>query len=85
MTTEILEQKLNELGVPDYYYNLQGEGNNDDKLNLVHTNGKWVVYYSERGEKTIYIQTDSFDAAAEYIYNKYADMAKLVEEGKMRW
>ena len=85
MTTEQLKQRLNKLGVPDYYYNLTGKGNNDNRLNLVHINGKWVVYYSERGEKTIHIETDSLDAATEYIYNKYANMAKLVEEGKMRW
>jgi len=85
MTIELLQKKLKELGVPDCCYNLTGNGNNDDRLNLIQTDGKWVVYYSERGAKTIYIETDSFDEAAEYIYNKYTDMARLVDEGKMRW
>lgn len=85
MTIELLEQKLKALGVPADYYNLTGTGNDDNRLNLTHINGKWVVYFSERGEKTIYIETESLDAATKYIYDKYTDMAMLVEGGKMRW
>ena len=45
MTREVLEKKLKIAGIPDYIYNLTGQGKNDeclclekiqDKLSLIH-------------------------------------------------
>lgn len=38
--------------VPDFKYNLDGAGRDDERLCLIYDNSIWQVYYSERGIKT---------------------------------
>lgn len=52
MTREVLEKKLKIAGIPDYIYNLTGQGKNDECLCLEKIQDKWSVYYLERGIKT---------------------------------
>ena len=52
MTREVLEKKLKIAGIPDYIYNLTGQGKKDECLCLEKIQDKWSVYYLERGIKT---------------------------------
>lgn len=45
MTREVLEKKLKIAGIPDYIYNLTGQGKNDECLCLEKIQDKWSVYY----------------------------------------
>ena len=45
MTREMLEKKLKIAGVPDYIYNLSGQGKKDERLCLEKIHDKWFVYY----------------------------------------
>jgi hypothetical protein len=44
--------------IPDYYYNLDEEGETDQRVCLEKDGNEWLVYYSERG-KRFYLE--SFD------------------------
>lgn len=35
--------------VPNFYYNIDGKGRDDERFCLVKDGEKWNVYYSERG------------------------------------
>lgn len=44
---KLLEQELTALGIPASYYSLGRV--QDDRMCLVSIDGKWTVFYSERG------------------------------------
>lgn len=46
-----LKKKLQQLGTPDSWYHLEQYGNDDQKLTIKNENCKWIVYYSERGNR----------------------------------
>ncbi len=56
-----LAQELKALGIPDSYYSL-GHSRNE-RTCLVFSQGKWLVYYSERGDLGGLCDFDSFEAA----------------------
>ena len=68
MKSNELKEKLQQLGIPVYLYNLDGIGRTDERLCLEFSDNKWHVYYSERGVKTTDKIFASEDAACEYIY-----------------
>lgn len=49
MNINELKQKLNYNDVPREYYFICEKGNNDQKCCLEQKNGKWYVYYIEKG------------------------------------
>lgn len=51
MTINELKAKLEQIGAPNSWYNLDQYGNDDQKLTIKNENGKWIVYYSERGDR----------------------------------
>lgn len=52
MTVQELQTKLFELDIPHYYYNICGTGEDEDqRICLVNEAGKWLVYYSEDGDR----------------------------------
>ncbi len=52
MTVQELQTKLFELDIPHYYYNICGSGEDEDqRICLVNEAGKWLVYYSEDGDR----------------------------------
>ena len=53
--------------IPTYVYNLDEVGRDDERLCLRLADGKWNVYFSERGVKTINLFFDSEDEACKYI------------------
>lgn len=52
MTVQELQTKLFEMDVPHYYYNICGSGEDEDqRICLANENGRWLVYYSENGDR----------------------------------
>lgn len=70
MTREMLEKALKIAGVPDYIYNLTGQGKKDEHLCLEKIKDKWSVYYLERGMKTTNEFFESEDEACQFLYDQ---------------
>ncbi|MBU5472276.1 hypothetical protein [Roseburia sp. MSJ-14] len=73
MTREILEKELKKAGVPDYIYNLTGQGKKDECLCLEKIGDKWSVYYLERGVKTTNEIFDTENDACQFLYAELMD------------
>jgi len=67
MTVQELKTKLFELDIPHYYYNICGSGEDDEqRICLSSEGGKWLVYYSEDGNRVdISEYADEGDACAD--------------------
>ena len=70
MTIAELEKKLKTAGVPDYIYNLTGQGQKDERLCLEKIQDKWSVYYLERGIKTTNEIFNSENDACQFLYDQ---------------
>ena len=73
MTRETLEKELKKAGVPDYIYNLTGQGKKDEWLCLGKIGDKWSVYYLERGVKTTNEIFDTENDACQFLYAELMD------------
>lgn len=52
MTVQELQTKLFEMDVPHYYYNICGSSEDEEqRICLINEAGKWLVYYSEDGDR----------------------------------
>jgi hypothetical protein len=58
-----LKTRLDNLSVPADWYRLEKRGIEDQRHNLEHEDGKWQVFYSDRGEKQGLVEHDTEDAA----------------------
>ena len=56
--------------VPDFKYNLDGAGRDDERLCLIYANSIWQVYYSERGKKSGLKIFETETEACEYFLHK---------------
>jgi hypothetical protein len=56
-----LASELRALGIPASYYSLGHQHN--ERMCLVFSEGKWIVYYSEHGDLAELIEFDSFEDA----------------------
>jgi len=65
-----LRQKLNNEKIPISYYNIDGIGEIDQKLCLEHNGNKWLVYYSERGQKFDLSVFDDEEDACKDLYDR---------------
>lgn len=70
MTVSELKVRLFEEEIPHYYYSVGSD--EDQRVCLVESGGKWLVYYSEDGEKLDLTEHGSEEAACE-------DMLKRLE------
>lgn len=50
MNIRKLKKILKKKGIAEYHYRICEKGIDDDKINLDYEDGKWIVYYSERGK-----------------------------------
>lgn len=50
MNIKKLKRILKRKGIAEYHYRICEKGIDDDKINLDYEDGKWIVYYSERGK-----------------------------------
>lgn len=73
MNTKELKKALKKAKIPTEFYNLDGTGRDDERLCLVKENGKWVVYYLERGVRTTELLFDSEEEACKYILKSFTD------------
>ncbi len=65
MTRQELEKKLRSLGIHDDAYKLDGGLPNECYVLAKQTDGKWEVYYSERGLRSGSKEFDSESEACE--------------------
>lgn len=70
MDVSMLQKALQELQIPQHLYNIDGKGRDDERLCLSCADGKWTVYYAERGVKTTNIVFDTESEACTYMYQK---------------
>lgn len=71
MTVQELQAKLYEMDIPHYYYNICGDGEDEDqRICLTSRDGKWLVYYSENGECQDMAEYDDESAACEDCLNR---------------
>ncbi len=65
-----LHNLLNEAGVPDELYNLNGDGRVDERFCLTPKGDQWQVYFLERGIKTTVKTFCTESEACQYIYEQ---------------
>lgn len=65
-----LKQALKLSNIPEYYYNIDGIGEVDQKVCLEYINSKWHVYYSERGKKFDECIFQSEEEACQNLYDR---------------
>lgn len=70
-----LERKLKSESIPEQFYSLKG-GLPNEALCLNQENGKWEVYYSERGIKTGLKTFESEDDACDFFYEDLTGVLK---------
>ena len=63
-----LKNLLMNKNIPTYVYNLDEVGRDDERLCLRLADGKWNVYFSERGVKTTNLFFDSEDEIIQDLY-----------------
>jgi hypothetical protein len=64
-----LKQRLIDENIPQYSYSVDTEYPNE-AFCLIQKNGKWQVYYSERGHKTGLKEFFIEDEACDYFYDE---------------
>ena len=70
MNREQLRNRLKEIGIGAARYSLAG-GMPDNKLCMDTEDGRWIVYYSERGIRTFEESFDTEVEACECFLNKF--------------
>ena len=70
MNRDELAKKLAKARVPNYQYNLSGEGPRDNRYVMEKKDSKWHVYYFERGTERQNGLFDTEDAACAYLLGK---------------
>lgn len=67
-----LKAILDDIGVPEYYYkiDLSSFGRTDERLCLERKDGKWIVYFEERGNRTTEEFFETEDEACRYILKR---------------
>ncbi len=70
-----LEQRLKSERIPEQFYSLKG-GLPNEALCLNQENGKWEVYYSERGIKNGLKTFESEDDACDFFYEDLTGVLK---------
>ncbi|MCI6007165.1 MAG: hypothetical protein MRZ25_02790 [Ruminococcus sp.] len=66
-------KKVKKLHVPNYWFNLDGVGCDDERLCLVKAGEKWNVYYAERGCKTTNKFFDTESDALTYMLERLSE------------
>ena len=79
MNKKELQERLGLENIPTNVYSLNG-GLPNERLCLGEVNGKWEVYYSERGHKSDLNIFDKETEACEYFYK---DLHKMLNEMRL--
>ncbi len=70
MNLKELRSILVERDVPKDLYNFEEAGRKDERFCMKFIDGKWNVFYTERGCKTTNLFFDTEDEACLYLYNE---------------
>lgn len=62
MNRELLRKTLRRNNIPDHYYNIDENGNTDQRVCMKKVGDRWKVYFSERGEE---LSEEFFDTEPE--------------------
>lgn len=74
MTVQELQTKLFEMDVPHYYYNIcESDEDEEQRICLISEGGKWLVYYSESGERLELSEYATEDDACEDCLNRLSE------------
>lgn len=71
MTVSELKIRLFQEEIPHYYYSIGSD--EDQRVCLIESGGKWVVYYSEDGERLDVNEYGSEADACEELYRRVAE------------
>ena len=72
MNIHELEKALKKANVPESCYSLMKGGLPNEAYCLTSENGNWIIYYSERGNRSGLTVFKSESEACTYFYNKLA-------------
>lgn len=72
MSISELKVKLFELEIPHYYYSIV-DGEEDQRVCLRENGGKWLVYYSEDGERLDLAEHGSEAAACDDLLGRVTE------------
>ena len=86
MNLNELRKRLMEEGIPEYWYNINSRGLDDDRYCIEWVSGKWLVYYSERGEQEDKRENINEEDACEdlYIRTKNSYIFDLNQRARMQ-
>lgn len=70
MNKKELKIKLQQSGIDENLYNLDGKGRKDERFCIENTDGKWYVYFCERGVKTTNKIFDTENDACQFIFKQ---------------
>lgn len=70
MTIYELEKKLKDIRVPSDSYSIMQGGLPNETYCLSYESGKWIVYYSERGDRSGLTAFESESEACAYFYDQ---------------
>ena len=74
MTVQELQTRLFDMDIPHYYYNICGSGEEEDqRICLVSEGGRWLVYYSEDGDRLELSEYSSEEEACADCLNRLAE------------
>ena len=76
MNIRKLKKVLNKHGITDASYRICEKGIEDNKVNLDYKDGKWIVYYSERGDIFSDKEFESESEACEEVLLRFSDRLK---------
>jgi len=66
MEAKLLHYALKRQKVPDYHYSLNGNG--EECMCMAKVGNEWLVYYNERGKKTLHGTFNKHINAARFFY-----------------
>lgn len=69
MNISELKVQLERHGIKNFEYNFDGKGRTDERVCLEEHDGKWEVYYEERGVKTTDHFFETQEEACRFIYD----------------
>lgn len=76
MNIRKLKKILNKHGITDASCRICERGIEDNKVNLDYKDGKWIVYYAERGDIFSDKEFDSESEACEEVLLRFSDRLK---------
>ncbi len=71
MNKKKLKEILNKNKIPEWYYNIDELGETDQRVCLKEEDGRWKVYFTERGEESSIKFCDSEAEACEEILMRF--------------